>query len=238
MHIRTILNLSIIGSAIGLSLPESSSTRRETLNEAAHNARVLIKEVKTGTMASVYPDTSDLAGRPFAMMEYHAPCYSNGSLALILMPISRSTQNIFQDPGHHIAYTVNMPTEGVRSPMSRGRVALMGNVTTLRDISSEEQTRLSKCYTKHHPDAQYWLPGTPDSPHFSLWARLDIDSIYYVGGFGDTHYIGSIPVDLYAKSEKKVQKGYESASTDNEEEGTLREVWEDDLDMDLNQIVF
>ncbi|WWC71028.1 uncharacterized protein I206_104981 [Kwoniella pini CBS 10737] len=233
MFARFIIGLSIIISALGLTLPSDQLTNRETLVEAAHNARMLVRDVNTGTMASVYPNTSDLAGRPFAMMEYHAPCYSNGSLTLILMPISRSTQNIFQDPGHHIAYTVNMPTEGIKSPMSRSRVALMGNVTTLRDISLEESEKLSKCYTKFHPDSKFWLPGNSDSPHFSLWARLDLDTIYYVGGFGNIHYIGSIPVDLYAKSQYKVQKDYKLKEND-----ILQNVWENDLDLDLNQIVF
>ncbi|WWC88398.1 uncharacterized protein L201_003309 [Kwoniella dendrophila CBS 6074] len=225
MLLTSLLSALSISSVFSLTVPSSNEwVKRETLAEAAHNARDLVKDVKTGTMASVYPESSDFAGRPFAMMEYHAPCYSNGSLALILMPISRSTQNIFQDPGHHIAYTVSMPTEGIKSPMSRGRVALMGNVTTLRNLSREDEAELSSCYTKYHPDAKSWIPGNKDSPHFSIWARLDIDRIYYVGGFGDIHYIGPIPVDLYAKSEKKVQENYEDSE----------EVFEDDLD----QIVF
>ncbi|KAK6907769.1 hypothetical protein L486_05690 [Kwoniella mangroviensis CBS 10435] len=218
MHFQFLLSLLTLTSVLGLSVPSPDQlSRRETLEEAAHNARVLVKDVKTGTLASVFPNMTDLAGRPFAMMEYHAPCYSNGSLTLILMPISRSTQNIFQNPGHHAAYTVSMPTEGVRSPMSRGRVALMGNVTTLRDISSSQSEELAQCYTIYHPDSKYWLPGNDNSPHTSYWARLDIDRIYYVGGFGDIHYIGAIPVDLYAKSENGVQQGYEVKEKDDSE---------------------
>ncbi|WRT68049.1 uncharacterized protein IL334_005024 [Kwoniella shivajii] len=226
MFLRSLLALLNFTTALALTVPPSDQLiRRETLAEAAHNARIIVKDVKTGTMASVFPEESDLAGRPFAMMEYHAPCYSNGSLTIILMPISRSTQNIFNDPGHHVAYTVSMPTEGIRSPMSRGRVALMGNVTTLRDISKDESRELSKCYTSYHPDSKYWLPGNEDSPHVSIWARLDIDNIYYVGGFGDVHYIGPIPVDLYAKSDKSVINDYYFDK---------QTAWEDDL----SQVVF
>ncbi|WWC96528.1 hypothetical protein V866_003396 [Kwoniella sp. B9012] len=215
MLFHSLCSLLALTSVLSLTVPSTGQlARRETLVEAAHNARVLVKDVKTGTLASVFPDATDLAGRPFAMMEYHAPCYSNGSLTLILMPISRSAQNIFQNPGHHVAYTVSMPTEGVRSPMSRGRVALMGNVTTLRDISSSQSEELAKCYTAYHPDSKYWLPGDNNSPHTSYWARLDIDRIYYVGGFGDIHYIGPIPVDLYAKSENGLQEEYEIKEQD------------------------
>ncbi|OCF37309.1 hypothetical protein I316_01218 [Kwoniella heveanensis BCC8398] len=205
MLTKVFVALLAISSAASLTVPVHD-THRETLFEAAHNARQLLKDVKTGTMASVYPDSSDLSGRPFAMMEYHAPCYHNGSLTFILMPISRSTQNILRNKDHHATYTVSMPAEGIWSPMSRGRVALMGNMEFLKDLPQNEIDELSECYTTHHPDAKYWIPGRADSPHTSIWARLDTDSIYYVGGFGDTHYIGPIPVDLYAKSEKQVIK--------------------------------
>ncbi|WVR06588.1 hypothetical protein IAU60_003620 [Kwoniella sp. DSM 27419] len=201
-------------STAALSLP-GLTTRRETLGEAAHNARRIVRDVTTGTMASVFPDTSDLAGRPFAMMEYHAPCYANGSLTFILMPISRSTQNILREPSHHATYTVSMPTDGVRSPMSRGRVALMGNMTVLSHPDKHQTQALESCYTRHHPDARYWLPGRAGSPHMSIWARLDVDSIYYVGGFGDVHYIGPIPVDLYADSEHGIVRSDEGGLTWN-----------------------
>ncbi|WVF68776.1 hypothetical protein IAT40_003548 [Kwoniella sp. CBS 6097] len=203
MLLKLFAALVGLSSAVSLSVPVHE-TYRETLYEAAHNARQLLKDVKTGTMASVFPDSSELGGRPFAMLEYHAPCHHNGSLTFILMPISRSTQNILRDNEHHATYTVSMPAEGVWSPMSRGRVALIGNMEVLRDLPEKDVDELSKCYTTYHPDAKYWLPGRKDSPHMSIWARLDIDSIYYVGGFGDTHYIGPIPVDLYAKSENEV----------------------------------
>jgi len=77
-------------------------------------------------MASVFPSEGDNAGRPFAMMEYHAPCHPDPSLTFVLMPISLSTRNILKNDNHYATYTVQMPSEGVRSPMSRGRVAFIG----------------------------------------------------------------------------------------------------------------
>lgn len=89
-------------------------------------------------------------------------------------------------------------------------------MTFLPDLSKEEKAELEKCYLNYHPDAKYWLPGASNSPHSSVWAKLDADDIYYVGGFGEwvsitfigvslltesdsTHYIGHIPIDLYTK---------------------------------------
>lgn len=59
------------------------------------------------------------------------------------------------------------------SPVSRPRVALMGNVTLIYDswftsppsAQSVEGVRhsmydeLESCYTAHHPDAKWWIPG-------------------------------------------------------------------------------
>ena len=59
-------------------------------------------------------------------MEYHAPCHPDPSLTFVLMPISLSTRNILKSENHYATYTVQMPSEGVRSPMSRGRVAFIG----------------------------------------------------------------------------------------------------------------
>ena len=59
------------------------------------------------------------------------------------------------------------------------------NVTILADLSETEDNALSRCYLRAHPDAKPWLPGAPDSPHFSEWARFDVHDIYYVGGFGE-----------------------------------------------------
>ncbi|RXK41517.1 hypothetical protein M231_01225 [Tremella mesenterica] len=84
--------------------------------------------------------------------------------------------------------------------MSRGRVAFIGNMTLLPDLMYEERKQLTKCYLSYHPDAKRWLPDAKDPPHLAMWARLDVEDIYYVGGFGDSHYIGFIPVDLYSET--------------------------------------
>lgn len=54
----------------------------------------------------------------------------------------------------------------------------------LNDIDVAERERLATCYTKYHPDARWWLPDDPRGAHTAHWARLDINDIYYIGGFG------------------------------------------------------
>ena len=189
---------------------------------AAYNVKKLVHQVTTGTMASVFPDTSDDAGwsfsrltrvlyaedhlfpgHPFALMEvrpihdnheliltmsqYHAPCFLSPFLTMLLMPISLSTRNILSTPFHSATYTLSMPMDYAPSPMSRGRVALIGNVTILpyESIPEPELKRLEKCYTWYHPDAVEWLPYQDQHPFNSFWARFEPKDIYYVGGFGE-----------------------------------------------------
>lgn len=54
---------------------------------------------------------------------------------------------------------------------------------------------MRKCFTARHPDARWWVPGNPI--HESEWLTLEVETVYWVGGFGDREYIGYIPVELY-----------------------------------------
>ncbi|KAI0663493.1 pyridoxamine 5'-phosphate oxidase-domain-containing protein [Cubamyces menziesii] len=145
-------------------------------------------------MATVYPgDHATLAGEPFALQEYYASCHANGSLTLLFLPISRHSQNILHSPAH--AASISIWSD--RPAASRPRVSLMGNVTVFPDLSrTPDLASIQACYIAHHPDARWWLPG-PREPHVAYWARFDPHSVYFVGGFGDEHYIGYIPLEMY-----------------------------------------
>jgi len=45
----------------------------------AYNAKKLVHDVSIGTMASVFPDDSDNAGHPFAIMEVSCPSLRSAS---------------------------------------------------------------------------------------------------------------------------------------------------------------
>ncbi|KAF8315813.1 hypothetical protein DL93DRAFT_2096485 [Clavulina sp. PMI_390] len=101
------------------------------------------------------------------------------------------------------------------SPVTKPRVSLMGNLTLLSDDwmhvrgthsgdpsenqDGDDSDELAECYLSYHPDSKWWIPGR-GAFHDVAWARFDPEAVYYVGGFGGTHYIGYIPLDLYQKS--------------------------------------
>lgn len=93
-------------------------------------------------------------------------CHINGSLTLILLPISRHTQNILHHPSHSASISVSSDPPAA----ARARVALMGAITVLDDAAAVD---LKECYLAQHPDAQEWLPGDEDGAHVAYWARFD-----------------------------------------------------------------
>lgn len=78
-----------------------------------------------------------------------------------------------------------------RGMPSKGRATLFGhfeltNATTHPVLSR----KFSHCYLHHHPDASHWSPGSKASPHVPFWATFVVNRVYWVGGFGDEHFIG------------------------------------------------
>ncbi|KAL5528311.1 hypothetical protein ACEPAF_7447 [Sanghuangporus sanghuang] len=169
---------------------------KETVEDAALLARRLVASQAVGVMATIFPANTSLEGEPFALQEYYANCYSNGSLSLITMPISRHTRNIVHSPSHSASMTVWSTPPAA----SRARVALIGNVTIL-DTQLAVDSGIQDCYLQQHPDARFWLPDDPDGAHESFWARFDPHSVFFVGGFGNKHFIGDVPLDLYQSTE-------------------------------------
>ncbi|BEJ14015.1 hypothetical protein CspHIS471_0311890 [Cutaneotrichosporon sp. HIS471] len=178
---------------------------RETEAEATANAAHLATHVTVGTMASVFPSGSN-AGHPFALMETHAPCHPGGALSFISMPISLMQRNI-KATGGKASYALATPLQPARhNEYALPRVSFIGNLTVLDDVDESEHERLRDCFVSYHPDAKWWIPEDSHGAHTSRWARLDVDTIYYVGGFGNVGWIGHIPVENFAKELDKEKK--------------------------------
>ncbi|KAF8639524.1 hypothetical protein AX17_001429 [Amanita inopinata Kibby_2008] len=172
----------------------------ETIYEAAAIARRLVDHSanSVGTMGTVFPsDHPTLPDQPFTLQEYYASCHRNGSLTLLFLPISRQSQNILHSPNHAASLSIMSEIPAAKN----ARVSLMGNVTIFKDtVDIPDLPSIRRCYLEKHPDAKWWLPDDDRAAHKSYWARFDPQTIYFVGGFGDEHYIGFIPLHLYQEA--------------------------------------
>ncbi|WVN89900.1 uncharacterized protein L203_105130 [Cryptococcus depauperatus CBS 7841] len=84
------------------------------------------------------------------------------------------------------------------SGIDTGQPFTLMEVNKIVKILEGKDDPLSKLTVK--TGHQHWIPGALGSTHVSIWAKLDVEDSYYMGSFGDTHYIGHIPADMYGKA--------------------------------------
>lgn len=197
----SFLSLSSLGSA-----SFSQPLNRPTVEDAASYARTLVKRESLTNVNTIYNET----GFPVSFVEYYADCGNDGSPVLLIIDMSSSYQNI--QKGSPVSLSIRVgdhpPNEQVdpKYPGSRPnsvagspRINLRGHLETVsQEEDPLEYLKLEKCFLKRHKDAAWWLPHNPI--HSSHFAKFVIESIYFIGGFGDTGYIGDIPVEMYKKA--------------------------------------
>lgn len=167
------------------------------------------------------------AGVPIGLMDYVADCEDRGDPTLLAVEVGTSFKNaragsnvtlsmrwmppyppdkpasLYSRLAAYVpflrsesAYKTVADTPDVvpYSAAALPRFAMIGYLETI-DADDAEARRLAACYTDKHPDAKNWLPG--NEIHTSEWARLVVNKVYWIGGFGNRAYIGWIPMDQW-----------------------------------------
>ncbi|KAI9725736.1 MAG: hypothetical protein M1828_002619 [Chrysothrix sp. TS-e1954] len=147
-----------------------------------------------------------LEGMAIGLMDYYADCESNGNPTILAISIATSFKNTASGSNmsmsirQHPYTTASFQSEGeYSSPAAHARFSLLGHIEPIPESEVEAQG-LKQCFLHKHPDAVAWLPG--NRIHESWWARLVVEEVYWVGGFGDRAYIGWIPVDVWRDAMK------------------------------------
>lgn len=204
----------------------------ENSEQVAFQARALLVDDTTffvGSLATTKNDSAVVAHEYFAPCFTSANNHSAanpGDLLFIALPISEQWRLSLQqnkEVSFAVASSANMevvdPRHGQYSPAgrlqwtpdrpmwrrgmaSKNRLIMKGHMHLLEDTAANES--LSKCFLTHHPDAAAWQPGSIESPHTAKWARYAPNSIHYVGGFGDEHFIGDVDMELYKSVELRL----------------------------------
>jgi putative heme iron utilization protein len=115
---------------------------------------------------------------------------STGRPLLLLSTLERNIVNLAKDPRASLA--IRTPDVNCSDMMTCPRVTLFG---TLSQVPAKELPAAKSAYLDKHPSARGWI----DFPDFSMY-RMDVLDLYYVGGFGDEHYIGYIGPRAYLES--------------------------------------
>lgn len=179
-------------------------SKRPTVEDAAANARTLINRESLANINTVY-QTGDDKGLPASFVEYYTDC-GDGNPVMLAINMATSFKNIEQGSQYSLTVRVgdHAPHEHVNPKYPGGRpysvagsprLNLRGEFKYLEDDEVEE---VKECFLKRHKDAVWWLPG--NKIHESHFVKFMVDDIYFLGGFGDTAYIGKVPGDLYHKA--------------------------------------
>lgn len=174
------------------------------------------------------PDEVD--GLPINMMDYIADCEDSGNPTVLAIKIATTFRNAAAGsnvsvslrwmppypPSRHIVPSLwdrawaavfggeeeedfSAPDTVPYSAANLPRMSLLGYFEPIDDVT--EAPWLTTCFVKKHHDARYWLPGNPI--HEAYWARLVVEQVYWVGGFGDRAYIGWIPIEEWQSVTKE-----------------------------------
>ncbi|PWN43264.1 hypothetical protein IE81DRAFT_312331 [Ceraceosorus guamensis] len=235
-HILASIFLIIASYPIRAS-SASASTTRETASQAIQQARNLLVDQSTfgvATLSTVYAsdyEPKELAGRALSGPEYFAPCYDNGDLLFLALPVSQNWRNVLNTPARRGTLSIEPsadPTDpDPRFETSRGtwqpsrsswrkgmpskqRLTLFG---TMQDVPSSQIPSSQKCFTHHHPDASHWVPGS-DSPHLAKFVRFEVQRVYRVGGFGDESWIGWIDAEQWRRTRPETESDQDAWNID------------------------
>ncbi|KAI4190421.1 MAG: hypothetical protein L6R41_000801 [Letrouitia leprolyta] len=212
------LAAALILSSVSVSLAQSPQQilpnyplvqRIPTVHESAIQARRILNLSSIATLSTVFPThqqpvpfenrPDDLGGAPIGLIDYYASCgpipYSPTILAI---SIATSFKNARAGSNVTLSLRYHPPSDHppgddiyTYSPANLPRFSLVGYIEPI--ASSEVQEHgIDRCFLNRHPEAVAWKPG--NAIHESWWARLVVEQVYWIGGFGDRAYIGWIPI--------------------------------------------
>ncbi|MCJ1404401.1 hypothetical protein MMC11_007626 [Xylographa trunciseda] len=179
-----------------------------TAHDSAILARRILHLSSIGTLSTVFPPAApaqlesrppQLGGAPIGLMDYFAACApAPHDPTLLAIAIATSFQNAAAGSNVSLSLRWHPPPDAppprdayTYSPANMPRVSLLGRVRAVEEEEGEGEG-VRECFLGRHPDAEAWVPG--NRIHESYWARLVVEQVYWIGGFGDRAYIGWIPV--------------------------------------------
>lgn len=159
--------------------------------EAGFAARDFVQTYSVGVLATLQVDAPGRQGLgewPYASVaDYADEQPSTGRPLVLLSKLERNIVNTKAVPKCSLA--IHTPADNETDPMAAPRVTLLGSLTP---VPADELPKARDTYLRAHPMAKMWI----DFSDFVLY-RMDVADVYWVGGFGNDHYIGWVAADKY-----------------------------------------
>ncbi|CAD7956990.1 unnamed protein product [Amoebophrya sp. A120] len=173
--------------------------------QAASLAKQLLGQQGFATMMVRYYRDPQYQDFPFGQVEQiAADCANQQDIWIFSSPLEATLDAVLHYK-NHVSFHVRAPNanDTAIDPMTLHSVTFLGRAKPGARFGADspaerrEYQRVSDCFFAKHPDARQWEHMT--SHNFTFWTT-SVEKIHYVGGFGDTHYIGDISPDLFAKA--------------------------------------
>ncbi|GAC75114.1 hypothetical protein PANT_14d00043 [Moesziomyces antarcticus T-34] len=227
---RRCLGAAVAILALCASGARAWETKAQALEQAVslvHDPNVF----GVSSLSTRYPPdhaVTELADHVITGPEYYSLCDpEEGSLLYLGLTVSQTWRNVLHsesrnatvsiasnaDPSlpdprhsskHHPDRWQDHRPSWRRGMPSKPRITLFGHFDIL-NVTQEprEAEKASQCYLEQHKDASHWAPNSTESPHVPFWATFNVDKVYWVGGFGDEHYIGWFTSDEWSTAFKR-----------------------------------
>ncbi|KAL9602029.1 MAG: hypothetical protein Q9219_002138 [cf. Caloplaca sp. 3 TL-2023] len=181
-----------------------------SVHESAIQARRILNVSSIATLSTVFPDHQNpgpfetgpdgLGGAPIGLIDYYAPCGPAPYQPTILaITIATSFKNARAGSNLTLSLRYHPPVDHppgddiyTYSPANLPRFGLIGHIEPI-PLAQVQRYSIDRCFFERHPEAVAWRPG--NAIHESWWARLVVEQVYWIGGFGDRAYIGWIPIE-------------------------------------------
>lgn len=140
----------------------------------ALEARQLLRAHRYGALCTL---SKKFKGHPFGSITPYLVDH-DGSLLILISTLAEHTKNILHDP------RVSLITHNQESPhiQTQGRVTVLG---TAIPVADRDGTGLR--YLRYFPEAQTYF-----SMHDFSFYRIVPETIRFIGGFGDIHWIKAV----------------------------------------------
>lgn len=161
--------------------------------ESGLSARQMVASCSVGSLISLQTEVNagapGMEGFPYgSVADFADEIPSSGSPLLLLSKLERNIVNMESDNRVSLAI-FPLPTDPDYDPMVHSCITLMGSLAL---VPADELDAAKKTYLLKHADASMWI----DFPDFGLY-RFNVSDVYWVGGFGDSNYIGYIGAQQY-----------------------------------------
>lgn len=191
--------------------PETNVRGIPSEAEAAEVARTLVHRESLMNVNTCQMQGGSECLFPMSAMEYYVDCDADGDPYWLIVDVGTTYQNLMK--GSEYSFTIRMGDHPLNdyvnpnypggistSPSGSPRILMRGIMLENLNLSPLKIAQLERCFLDRHPDSKWWLPSNLVSPHKSHWAKIYVNSVYMVGGFGDRAYIGDIDPEIYHAS--------------------------------------